>query len=262
MRIFDPTSPYWLDDPQVAIVERDGMADIVGYPSAVLACPNSPTPVIRTDVMNGTVPRTAGLFATPLPYLPYEVGAWYANETPDAHQLRILNAMDMMGLLEHAQDGTPVYAPLPTQVDDPQKLVDAFDGIADDDTYKAIRAEYGNRMREAWPDGYPVGELLGLWNDMALLSRLGSLALAVHRVLALCHEGEEGVKAGVGLLETIQTSYGDDFKPDDMTPQGVDAWYEAHVEDVDRMADLLARLGLESEQTATLLKEVAHEPRA
>ena len=43
---------------------------------------------------------------------------------------------------------------------------------------------------------------------------------------------------------------------------GVGAWYDKHVGDAAVMMDTLVSLGLESQESADLVKEVANEPRA
>ena len=80
-----------------------------------------------------------------------------------------------------------------------------------------------------------------------------------HRALAAAPVDPAG---SVDLLKAMRQSFGPYFAPEEMTPVGVGTWYDKHVGDAAVMMDTLVSLGLESQESADLVKEVANEPRA
>lgn len=266
MRILDITSPYWLDDPRVADGRARSLAELAcpgRDASAILAAPCSCMPVPSARALGADSKRLLGAFLLPFPYMPREVAARYMGETDASWQLRVVSAAEAMGLVGANDNGVPEWARLegaPNSPEQAQGCADRFDGtIESDPVFDALAASLAGRASQAWPDGYPVADEVYIWQNLAPICLAGSAALSAHRALAAATVDPAG---SVDLLKAMRQSFGPYFAPEQMTPVGVSSWFDAHVGDVAVMMDTLVSLGLESEESAGLVKEVANEPRA
>lgn len=265
MRILDITSPYWLDDPRVADGRARSLAELafpVRDASAIAAAPCSCMPVPSARAWSAGSKRLLGAFLLPFPYMPREVSARYMGETDESWQLRVVSAAEAMGLVV-ADGGVPDWARLegaPNSPEQAQGCADRFDGTTDSDpVFDALAASLAGMAAKAWPDGYPAADEVCIWQNLAPICMAGSAALSAHRALAAAPVDPSG---SVELLKAMRQSFGPYFAPEAMTPVGVSSWYDAHVGDVGVMMDTLVSLGLESVESAALVKEVADEPRA
>lgn len=266
MRILDITSPYWLDDPRVADGRAHSLMELAcpaRDASAILAAPCSCMPVPTARAYGADSKRLLGAFLLPFPYLPREVSARYVGETDASWQLRVVSALDAMGLVGADGDGMPEWGRLegaPNSPEQAQACADRLDGAIDSDpVFDALAASLADTAAKVWPGGYPVDDEVYVWQNLAPICLVGSAALSAHRALAAAPVDPAG---SVDLLKAMRQSFGPYFAPEEMTPVGVGAWYDKHVGDAAVMMDALVSLGLESQESADLVKEVANESRA
>lgn len=257
-------SPYRCGDPTLARTNLEQLAhacwgeETRPDPALVACLPCTPIPVITPAGAANDRQRGGILFTTPFPYLPAEIWMRRPGEHAGGYQMRLLLALDALDLYATDDDGI-WYADnlaLPDSADAIRSIAAAFDGLARNDAFDAIRDDYARRAAGAWPDGYPADGEIANSRQLAALCMRGSAVLAGQRALALAAEPDADARRhSIEILKAAKTEYGPLFA-DDMTPDGIRTWVNSNRTAAFDMLDQLAAAGLEAKATADAAREV------
>lgn len=264
MRTLTDISPYRLGDPTLADAngrEVGGMLGLKSRPAWLHILPCTPIPVFEPAAAYPEATRTVGLFHLPFAYLPEEVWMRRPAERYGAYAMRLIVAMDALGLLA-AGDGEVWFAPIPGAPDDPGaagEYAASMDGEGGGSGFDVTAEEIQGRADDLWTGGYPIEEQLVFSRQLAYLSMRGSAVLAAQRAIALADGDDPEARAhSVEILRAARGAYGDLFAPD-MTPDGVRKWTIDNKGTAFDLLDQLAGVGLESQATADAAREVFGE---
>jgi hypothetical protein len=265
MDILFDISPYWAGDVLASDAAAKDLASVsIGDGpidgSALSSLPCSPLAVLTPLAAAPERPeRRYGILLTPFPYLPDEVWMRRPGEGLPGYHMRILIALDALGLIEADERDMPRLAAIdgaPEDTASAQAMLAAFDRRGDDGRFDAIRERIAQSARAAWPEGYPADAEMVNGQLIASLSMTGSAVVAAQRAVALGAVGPEGAAQAVALLKRIQESYGPLFDPEAMDPPHIAQWVIANKGRAIDMLSQLADAGFESQSTVDAARQV------
>lgn len=247
-------SPYRLADPTVSRLNRTTIEQTLGVNEHTLwlhSIPCMPLPVIEPMAAYMETPRTVGLFLLPFVYLPDEIWVRYPHESYGAYMMRIMIALDALGLLQVDEQGV-WFQPVehaPQTVEQAASFAAAHDHTQSNSTYDQIRTNIQTIADQLWPGGYPLDEQLEFSTQLVNLSMQASPILAAQRALALLTADDPKVKQhSLDVIKTAREDYGSLFT-EATTPNDVHEWMNTHKNIAINMIEQLITIGLEPESS-------------
>lgn len=261
MDILTNLSPYWCADPTT------GPANLTALGQAIWETPTPDAALIMTlpccqiPVISpaGAAPdrrRTGVLWQLPFPYLPADIWMRRPREHAASYQMRLLVAMDALGLISVDERG-PWYANPPYAPDSEARAASyrlAFDGARPDPDFDRACEEVQSRASKVWPDGYPADNEIAFSRTLALVALRGSAVLTAQLALAVAGEPGGGEQAKEILSEAHRV-YGNMFSPSLDRP-AVEQWYRDNKNVALDMIDQMVGAGIEPQESADAFRQV------
>lgn len=220
---------------------------------------DSPIPVPPPWTV-GVAPVTVSYLTAPHLWFPAEWASLRCGETMASWHMRMLATCDLLGWVRHGSaDMFPSMSPVidDTDPDALGQVVAHLTTGAPSELADMMREAAMERVRIAYPDGYPVDDMIRLGHAIAMDSMFASTVMSAYTAVAYSRaDDQDSRQAAVSIIRRLRSGDAVRFDVERPDPDSTAAWVRAHAADAMPLFDLLEAEGLAPEGIRDMVRSM------